>query len=53
MELLTVKEAADFLRLSVSCLNQWRVKGIGPPYIKLGSRVVYAETDLRNWVAKQ
>lgn len=32
--------AAVFLGVSKSTLNKWRMKGLGPPYSKLGTKVV-------------
>ena len=34
--LLTPKEAADFLRVSLSWLAKARMRGDGPPYAKFG-----------------
>lgn len=39
------EEAADFLRLSPRTLEKYRVRGGGPPFRKLGRRVVYALSD--------
>jgi len=33
--------------------DKWRVSGRGPTFCKLGSRVVYWESDLRSWAAAQ
>jgi hypothetical protein len=44
--LLRESEAADFLRLSPGTLRQWRYKGQGPSYQKLGSRVAYRFSEL-------
>ncbi|MFN0114178.1 MAG: helix-turn-helix transcriptional regulator [Paracoccaceae bacterium] len=30
-------------------LAQWRYQGIGPPYYKLGRKVVYRGADLNAW----
>ncbi len=55
--LLTTKEAAQFLRLSHRTLEGFRVRGIGPRFIKAGSglrsRVLYHPADIRNWVEKR
>jgi excisionase family DNA binding protein len=48
---LSSKEAAKFLSLSESTLAKWRVKGGGPPYVKLGRRVAYAAALLDQWAA--
>ena len=38
--------AAKFLKISPRTLERWRVEGKGPTYSKLGSRVIYAHSDL-------
>jgi predicted DNA-binding transcriptional regulator AlpA len=50
---LNVKEAAAYLGLSVSTLNKMRLTGTGPPYMKLGRRVVYDLRDLEDWAAQR
>jgi predicted DNA-binding transcriptional regulator AlpA len=47
--LLTPKEAAHFLRVSVSWLAKARMRGDGPPYILLGRSVRYRECDLTQY----
>jgi hypothetical protein len=44
--LFTPKEAADFLRVSLSWLAKARMRGDGPPYAKLGRAIRYPETGL-------
>lgn len=55
--LLTTKEAARFLRLSHRTLEGFRVRGIGPRFIKAGpglrSRVLYHPADIRVWVERR
>lgn len=48
---LTVREAAEFLRLSKSFLDKRRLDGTGPQYSKLGARVIYDISDLESWVS--
>lgn len=49
--LLTVEEAATALGLAKSTLAKMRLRGDGPPYIKLGTRrVAYRANDLAQWV---
>ena len=47
---LTTKEAAVYLGLSDQTLANWRVRGLGPVYLRLGSpgrpRIVYLVEDL-------
>ncbi len=51
--LMTVREAARFLRISESCLNKWRLTGEGPPFIKLGAAVRYRRRDVEAWIDEQ
>lgn len=49
-KLLTPKEAAAFLRLSVSFLAKARMRGDGPRYFKPGRAVRYRESALIEWL---
>ena len=50
-ELLTRREAADFLRVGMSTLERYTREGRGPRPIHLSARrVVYRKADLVNWV---
>lgn len=48
---LTEREAAGSIGVSASLLAQMRARGEGPPYAKLGSRVIYPADGLREWLA--
>lgn len=48
--LLTVGEAAAFVRLSKSFLDKARLKGGGPAFVKAGARVLYDVADLGTWI---
>ena len=48
--LLTARDAASFLRLSPSWLAKARMRGDGPPYVKLGRSVRYREGALVQWL---
>lgn len=49
-QLLTRKEAADYLRVKKCTLEAWATKGGGPVYIKMGRAVRYRESDLVKFV---
>jgi predicted DNA-binding transcriptional regulator AlpA len=51
--LLTPKQAARRLNLSVSWLAKRRLAGDGPPYVKSGGAVRYAEASLQQWMRGQ
>ena len=48
---LTTHETARRTRLGKSTLDKWRVKGDGPPFIKVGKKVLYRVGDLDTWLA--
>jgi excisionase family DNA binding protein len=50
MSRLTVKEAAQYVRLAMSTLNALRTAGRGPRFIKLGRKVLYDTKDLDAWL---
>jgi predicted DNA-binding transcriptional regulator AlpA len=47
---LNARDAARFVGLSESTLAKLRLNGNGPPYCKLGRRVVYRLADLEQWL---
>ena len=48
--LLTPPEAAKFLKMSVSWLAKARMRGDGPPFVRVGRSIRYREDDLRQWL---
>lgn len=51
---MRVPEAARYLGISVSTLAHMRMRGDGPPFSKLGPRIViYDEDDLDAWTASR
>jgi excisionase family DNA binding protein len=48
--LLTPKEAARLLKVSLSWLAKARMSGDGPPYTKVGRSVRYTEAALLQWM---
>jgi len=51
-DLLTAKEAAYYLRISLSTLARYRVNGNGPAYFKSGRRVLYRRSCLDDFIEK-
>jgi predicted DNA-binding transcriptional regulator AlpA len=47
---LTPKEAAKFIKFSLSWLAKARMRGDGPPYIKLRRSIRYTEAALLQWM---
>lgn len=50
---ITRPEAANYLGISVRTLEKWAVVGGGPPYYRLGGRVVYDIADLDTYLAER
>jgi excisionase family DNA binding protein len=48
--LLTPKEAADYLRVSDSWLAKARMRGDGPPFVRIGRSIRYSEAALVQWM---
>lgn len=49
-EYLDTENAAIFTSISTVQLAEWRSRGGGPRYIKMGRKVLYAVRDLREFV---
>ncbi|MBN2631404.1 MAG: helix-turn-helix domain-containing protein [Rhodobacteraceae bacterium] len=49
-EYLDNDAAASFLGLQSNTLEVWRTKREGPPFVRVGRKVMYAVADLREWM---
>lgn len=48
--LLTEREAADFLGVTARCLQAWRYRGGGPKFVRISSRCIrYRQSDVAEW----
>jgi len=52
-ELMTMTEAATYLRTPVATLRYWRHMGSGPAGFRLGRRVVFRRDDVDRWIAER
>jgi predicted DNA-binding transcriptional regulator AlpA len=48
--IVTAKDAARVLKVSLSWLAKARMRGDGPPYIKVGRSIRYSEAALLQWM---
>lgn len=53
MKLLTEFEVQDQFGLRVGTLRQWRFKGGGPPYLKIGRSCRYTAEDITAFLQAQ
>jgi predicted DNA-binding transcriptional regulator AlpA len=51
--LLRPEEAAKFLKVSLSWVAKARVRGDGPPFIRIGRSIRYVEATLIQWTKSQ
>lgn len=52
--LLNEQDAAEFLSYTMRALQNWRVRGGGPKYIKVSARSIrYRRRDLIAWVEER
>lgn len=49
-ELLDIQQVADRLKVSVGCIRAWRLRGEGPPAIKLGSVLRWDPEEVIDWL---
>jgi len=50
-KLIGEHEAADYIGHSVRSLQNWRVRGGGPKFVKISSRSIrYRFSDLNEWI---
>jgi len=48
--LLTERDVAKLLRVSLAAVRKWRLQERGPKYLKIGSLVRYRRSDLDVWL---
>lgn len=48
-KLLNTKELAEYLKVSTGTVENWRIAGTGPEYIKAGG-VRYRQSDIEAWL---
>lgn len=52
-KLLTPADLSERYLIPKTTAAKWRWNGEGPPYVKLGKRVLYRETDVEAWLASK
>lgn len=49
--LITIEEFADQARSTVDTVRFWRKTGYGPKGFRMGKRVLFAQSDVDQWIA--
>ncbi len=50
-ELMTTDEVAEYFRVNTSTVRRWRLDGVGPRFVKIGSVYRYPRELLNLWVS--
>ncbi len=48
--LFDVIAVSEWLGVSTSTLAKWRLRGTGPPFLKVGKRILMRKSDLDKWL---
>jgi hypothetical protein len=51
-ELLTAREMAEAARCSLRSVAGWRAQKKGPPFVRVGNRVLYPADEARAWLLR-
>lgn len=49
-ELLKIDQVASLLKVSVGCIRAWRIKGEGPPAIRIGTALRWDSAEVDAWL---
>lgn len=49
-DLLTIQQVAARLAVSVGCIRAWRLRGEGPPAIRVGSALRWDSDEVDSWL---
>lgn len=49
-ELLKIDQVATRLRVSVGCIRAWRLRGEGPPAIRIGTALRWDGAEVEAWL---
>lgn len=50
-ELMTTDEVAEYFRVNASTVRRWRLDGVGPRFVKIGSVYRYPRQLLDLWAS--
>ena len=51
--LIAAAQVPEYIGLKKQTLARWRHEGFGPKWVRLGRRVFYRSSDLREWIDAQ
>jgi excisionase family DNA binding protein len=47
---LTIQQLAERLTVSVGCIRAWRIRGEGPPAIRVGTALRWDAAEVDAWI---
>jgi len=47
---LTIQQLAERLTVSVGCIRAWRIRGEGPPAIRVGTALRWDAAEVNAWI---
>lgn len=50
IELINAKHTAQHLCVTEGTLAKWRLKGVGPKFLRVGRRIAYDPRDVQTWL---
>ena len=53
LKLMDSVQLAEFLTNKPNTIEGWRIKGMGPKYLKIGRLVRYRLADVEEWIESQ
>lgn len=51
--LMTTEELASYPQLSPRTVEDWRLHGVGPSYVRIGKRIRYRPEAIEEWLVKE
>ncbi|MFL6046957.1 MAG: helix-turn-helix domain-containing protein [Propionibacteriaceae bacterium] len=51
-DVLSIQEVAKLLKVPISAIYAWNRPGVGPPFYKVGRKLLYRKSNARKWLAK-
>ena len=51
--LIAAAQVPEFIGIQRQTMAKWRCDGAGPKFVRLGRRVFYRSSDLREWIDAQ
>jgi len=51
--LMTTEEVADYLQVPTRTVEDWRLRKVGPDFVRVGKHVRYRSTELDMWIVSK